>query len=439
MAQKQRPGADRDDLTGLHSPQGLRSEREKGREIPDEQPQAEPPHIAKLKRFIEFREFAKLKKFLEEGGGAIAAVSSETKKKIGKISPYRNAWNSKDLQDYIVESVRRGDYAGALEFVSSNEHYILEAWVDDYLNQKRYHEAAITLRDFAKNRPSERLDEERVMLDEQIDAEILSIVDVGSKEKKHLETQMVHDRVWSLVHNGYYAQAADLCEQLNIQEYRGETLEEAKSKRGKDTIPAPMHFEETPTDVEKRHEAELMRALPESVDEMKTVFKDLPELISHYHHLAGIDSQNSSYTGALRGTYELFVDRLFEQKKVVIEEKGMVSAEESLLELINDLDSLGLHLYINYRSSENRLYLMADHEADPDYYRPVDIGNLFPKDIILDEENFTEEAPQTLRMDEEKTLTGVEPTELREPQKFTWFSKSVTVKPEKAKELREAA
>jgi hypothetical protein len=448
MAQMRRPGDGNEELTGLHTPQSIRKQQEQAREVQEEQERHDPPHVLKLQRFIEFREFTKLKSHLEELGGKVAEISSETKRKIGKTSPHKNAWDSQELKSYILECARNGNYTAALEFISSNERYILETWVDDYLNQKRYHEAAVTLRDFAKDKPIQKLNEEEIALDEQIDAEILSVVDVQSKEKKHLQSQMEHDRVWSLVHHGYYLQAAELCERLNVREYRGETLEEAKSKRAaqeaerrnqRDTITDLAKFEETPTDVEKRHEAELLRALPESVDEMKTVFKDLPELISHYHHLVSIDPKNREYTDALRGTYELFVDRLFEQKKIVVEERGMISAEESLLELINDLDALGFRLYINHRNKENKLYLMSGYEADPEYYRPVDVSDIFPKDIVLDGENFTEQAPQTLKMDEEKTLTGEEPTVLQEPQKYTWESKVITIKPGKARELREAA
>jgi len=448
----QHPGDGRDESTGLHTPESIRKDRKKAPDSSKSQKKLEapesfvpkptveePPHIKKLNRFIEFHELIKLKNYLQEQGGAVSAVSSETKKKIGRINTFKHVWDSKDLQAYIVECVRNNDYVGALEFVENNEQYIMEAWVDDYLSKKSYQEAATTLRDFAKIKPSKELDEEVVKLEEQIDEEILSSLDEEVMAKKLPEFNLAHDRVWSMVHNGCYAQAAELCDQLNAQEYRGETLEEAQRKRGKGTIPAPMKFEETPEEAEQRHEAELLRALPKTAEEMKTVFKDLPELITHYHHLAHIDEKDTTYIAALQGSFELFVDRLFEQKKVVIKEHGMVNAQEELLGLVDDLGYLGFHLYINHRSKENTLYLMAGHEADADYYTPVDLRNLFPKDIVLDEENFVEENPPTLRMDEEKTLTGQEPTEVREQTKFTWVSKIVTIKPEKAHELRRAA
>ncbi len=474
----QRPGDDRDETTGLHTPESLRKGEKKKKNSSSRPPKLEapeafepkpeveePPHIKKLIRFVQFREIIKLKKYLQELGGEVAALSSETKKRIGRINIYKHAWNSRELEFMIVDYVRKGDYLGAMGFVENNEQYILESWIDDYLMKSNYYEAAITLRDYAKIKPSKQLDEDEMMLEEQIDEEILGAVEEDLGERKLPKFIPAHDRVWSLTRNGCYIQAAELCELLNVQAHGGEPLEASMGRKygqRKDTIPSPMNLEElsddeektgifepkiaarkpeeTPEEVERRHKAELFHALPNTPEKMREVFGDLPELISRFHHLSNIDENNQSYIDALKGTFERDVNKLFEEKKIVIKEmSAMVPVQEELLGIIEDLGYLGFSLYINHRSDDNKVYLMVDHEAAPDYYTPVDITSLSPNDILIDDENFIEESAPTLRMDEERTLTGEEPTVQREAMKFTWVNKVITVKPEKAHELRWAA
>ncbi len=444
------PGDGRDEATGLHSPQSLRKNQQdkentaERAEVSREEKKDESPQVRKLKRFIEFREIVKVKNFLEELNGEVGAVSSETKKNIGPIKAEKHLWLPREIDAFLIHCVSKGDYADALDFFNNNEQYILEQWVDGYLNAKSYHQAADTLRQYAKTKPHKEMKEKEIELEEDIDKEILSGRDtlIDIKLNGYVPE---HDRVWSMIHHGCYAQAAELCDRLNAQEYNGETLEEAITKRGtqkssqKDTVPTPMRVEETPSQVENRHEEELLRALPETAEKMRVVFENVPELISHYHHLANIDVNDMLYLEALKSSFEPMINRLFDEQKVVIKEKGMVPPQEDLLGIVDDLGYLGLHLYINKRSNDNELHLLPEHEADPDYYSQVDLNDLTPNDIVLDDRNFNEIEPVTLRMDEEKTLTGKEPTVRREAKKFVWTSKVVTMKHEKAEELRRAA
>jgi len=439
MAQPKRPGDFRDEPTKPQVPmsKNFARQREEEEEMkvpkPLETQIEDTAEIKKLKRFIEFREIHKLKKFLHELGGPVGAVSLETKNQFGLMHFSKIVWTSDDMQHFILEYVRNGDYLGALEFVESNEQNILEAWIDDYLFKNKYHEAAVTLRDFSKIKPSQLIDDHVVNLEVNIDQEILGTTNELLKKQRLSQFNLDHDRIWSMVHRGSYSQAAELCEQMNVQGYVGQTLEQAQEEQleRRPTILSMKRVQvrevkETPGEIEERHKDELYGALPGTPEEMKSVFKNLPELISHYHHLAHFDENNAAYIEALKGTFELSVNKLFDEGKIVVQGKGMMTTEDKLLQLIDEVGDLGFHLYINRRSNENKLHLFADYETDPDYYSQVEMTRLFPEDMILDEENFVEQTPPATGRKSEN------------PQ-FAWISKVITIDKNKAKMLRRAA
>jgi hypothetical protein len=194
---------------------------------------------------------------------------------------------------------------------------------------------------------------------------------------------------------------------------------------------------ETPAQVEQRHEQELLEAMPNSIDDLKTAFSNLPELISHFHHLSRVHEKNEAEMLLLKGRFELLVNRLFDERKVVIQEKGVVKAEEEFLGLVDDLGYLGLHLYIDPFARDNRLHLLleGETESDPAYegFREIDLRDLSADDIILDPTDFTAEKPSVHPVsDEEKTAVMA-------PHSYVWTSKVVSITPRKAWELRHAA
>ena len=118
--------------------------------------------------------------------------------------------------------------------------------------------------------------------------------------------------------------------------------------------------------VNKRHAAELLEDMPENSTEMKKVFGNLPQL----------------------------------------------------LKLIDQLEKKGVHLYIKRNSAESKLYLLSNGQfkQDKDIYVRVNSKQLWPNDIINDE-NFVKEGQSNYRL----------------------ASNVITITDEKAQEFRSAA
>lgn len=403
--------------------EGKLSQRERTPQSPESGERSKD--LYKVRGILSGREMEKLKDFLKTRGGEVSTISGsfreEAQKKIGKISRFRHAWSTEEIHGQIEKFVENGSFLDAYEFVQQNEQYIVESWVEGLLEKKLYHQARALLHEYAKSKPAKRMNPRDIELDVEIDAMILGGV---SRELQNpadigrIGFELEHDRVWSAVHNGYFEQAAEMCDQL---------YEKAFGRGHKEAKP------ETQTQAAKRHEKELKEALPKDMERMKEAFGSLPEVITHFHHLADIGRDDEPYLYALKGQCQHFVERLFREGKIVVQRKGIFAAQEELLGFIDDLGYLGMHLYIHKKGDDNALTLLADHEVEPGYAK-VDLRLLNACDLILDDENFTEKkAASTPRSSDEEI------TEVMEPSEYAWTSKVVRIGQHRANELRRAA
>lgn len=403
--------------------EGKLSQRERAPQTPESGERSKD--LYKVRGILGGREMDKLKDFLKSRGGEVSTISGslreEAQKKIGKISRFRHAWSTEEIHGQIEKFVENGAFFDAYEFVVQNEQYILETWVEGLLEKKLYHQARMLLHEYAKSKPSKRMNPREIEIDVEIDAMILGGVSreiQNPSEIGRIGFELEHDRVWSAVHNGYFEQAAEMCDQLDAKAY-GRGHKQAKP--------------ETQTQAAKRHEKELKEALPKDMERMKEAFGNLPEVITHFHHLADIARDDEPYLYALKGQCQHFVDRLFREGKIVVQQQGLFAAQEELLGFIDDLGYLGMHLYIREKGEDNALTLLADHEVEPGYTK-VDLRLLSANDLILDEENFKE-----MKLPSTTLPSNEEITEVRGTSEYAWTSKVVRIDRHKARELRRAA
>jgi|GEM_PF-6734153 len=459
--------------------------------------------VLKFQYEIDFRNLEKMKKVLKEKGENEGTISINSRELISKAMYLNSAnvevWSSTDFDKQILELFKKGDYLDALAFINKNEQRLVESWVEGFLQRTQYSEASSFLKRYAKTQPFKEMDEDTVNMDEEINAHITGIIDeqLGIKKSNY---KPQHERVWSAVHNGYYAQAAEMCSDLNLEMYGGVRGKKDKvpkpffdkplfqdQKSGLNKKPADITVvnpKETTTVVpgampasrQKHYEAELMEVMATfTLKQMTDIFGNIPNLIQRFHHTVNeyLESPGPNQAhdklalNTIKEDFRFFVDNLFEEKKILISETGPFSAEEELLTIIDDLAYLDMYLYFDKSEGIDQLHLLTEEEAQDDRKKgrvlyQVDLRKLNADDVVFDYTNFRsiqalKEQAENTHVDEEITdvTTDNEDTQVM-PQKFQgektltsvqapkpaahlWLVRSVGITPKKARELREAA
>lgn len=453
--------------------------------------------VREAKSLLQRRRLIELENLLQQKGkiGEISEVTATATSHVTGPKPYRE--RDKGLEYFLGEieqELQASRLGEALRRLTENLSIIIELMTESLLERRRYLEASYFLSQF-EDRPQENTREnlrEQLRIEDTIDshllAELRSTTDESEVYVGDTALRIMHDRIWSLVHNGYFKEAEKKCRELNIKYeaalrkklsrgYQAPVLrlvpkvEEAAARSpetdqresqaltvhqssqeaesgaailsdekedesitlvipGEETKDKGTQVSETQEAREARHMGELFGGLPESIRQ----FPRLAELVAAYHREIATYPDDDRLIKAYRGYTQAMVETLFDKRLLELYALPPVAAEE-LLETIKNLQDFGFHLCVNKSPDDASFYLLTDaEEKDEAYsdYAAVDMSKVAANDFVIDKQNFLIEEPTLSEASAEKTIET-------KPPRIIWLRRQLTLSEQGREKFKNAA